>query len=642
MTAYDDGLRANDWGSDGIDDEGTPTRRTTIIEEGRLVSYLYDLVRARKDGAASTGNGRRESFRHLPVPRMTNTYFAPGAATPEELIGEIERGLYAVSFGGGQVEPATGDFVFGVSEGYLIEGGTRDRTGARGHARGQRGGGAARDRRRGRRPRDRERLLRQGGPVGAGGRGPAARAHPRADRGRDGGMSLDELAARAVALTLDAGAGDAEAWAEEGTSRRIRVYAGEVESLSDAGGRGVGVRAFVDGRSGYAYGTDLSEAGLLELAQAAREAAAVADPDEHGGLPDEFGAAPVEGLASPALADWSTERKVELALAVERAARERPGVTQVENAVYSDAEGSVALANSRGFAGGYAATQAWAYASAFAGEGADLMTGMGVGLGRDPGALDPEAIGAEAADRALALVGARQPESRRCPVVLDAFVAASFMGFIGSMLSAEAVQRGRSLFAGREGDELAGPALALADDATDPEGPSSSPFDGEGSPSRRTALIEDGRLLGFLYDARSARRAGRSTTGNAARGSYRSPPSVGTTNLTVGAGETDLEGLFAAAGDGLYVTDVAGLHSGVNPVSGTFSVGASGRLIENGEPAGPVRELTIASDLVTMLRGVSALGSEAALGAVRRQRQGTPDPDRRDGRFGVLRSRKGS
>jgi TldD protein len=121
VTAYDDGLRPNDWGSDGIDDEGTPTRRTTIIENGRLVSYLYDTLRARKDGVESTGNGRRESFRHLPVPRMTNTYFAPGEATPEELIGGVERGLYAVSFGGGQVEPATGDFVFGVSEGYLIE-----------------------------------------------------------------------------------------------------------------------------------------------------------------------------------------------------------------------------------------------------------------------------------------------------------------------------------------------------------------------------------------------------------------------------------------------------------------------------------------------------------------------------------------
>jgi TldD protein len=123
VTAYDDGSRENDWGSDGIDDEGTPTRRTTVIEDGRLGSYLYDLLRARRDGVDSTGNGRRQSFRYLPVPRMTNTFFAPGEATPEELIAGVERGLYAVSFGGGQVEPATGDFVFGVSEGYLIEGG---------------------------------------------------------------------------------------------------------------------------------------------------------------------------------------------------------------------------------------------------------------------------------------------------------------------------------------------------------------------------------------------------------------------------------------------------------------------------------------------------------------------------------------
>ena len=123
VVAYDDGRRQNEWGSDGIDDEGTPTRRTTVIDDGKLVSYLYDVIRARADGVESTGNGRRESFRHLPVPRMTNTYFAPGEATPEELIAGVDRGLYAVSFGGGQVEPATGDFVFGVSEGYLIENG---------------------------------------------------------------------------------------------------------------------------------------------------------------------------------------------------------------------------------------------------------------------------------------------------------------------------------------------------------------------------------------------------------------------------------------------------------------------------------------------------------------------------------------
>jgi TldD protein len=123
LNAYDDGRLPGEWGSDALDDEGQPTQKTQVIEDGRLTSYLYDRLTADRDGVASTGNGRRESFRHLPIPRMTNTYIAPGEATPEEMIAEVERGFYAVSFGGGQVDPATGDFVFGVSEGYLIEGG---------------------------------------------------------------------------------------------------------------------------------------------------------------------------------------------------------------------------------------------------------------------------------------------------------------------------------------------------------------------------------------------------------------------------------------------------------------------------------------------------------------------------------------
>jgi TldD protein len=123
LTAYDDGRLPNEWGSDAIDDEGTPTQKTAVIEGGQLTSFLYDGLTARRDGVASTGNGRRESFRHLPVPRMTNTYIAPGDAEPEAMIAEVAKGFYAVSFGGGQVDPATGDFVFGVTEGYLIEGG---------------------------------------------------------------------------------------------------------------------------------------------------------------------------------------------------------------------------------------------------------------------------------------------------------------------------------------------------------------------------------------------------------------------------------------------------------------------------------------------------------------------------------------
>ena len=424
-------------------------------------------------------------------------------------------------------------------------------------------------------------------------------------------LDLEAVARRAVELALDAGADDADAYAERSVEREIRVYDGGVESLTDASSRGVGVRAFVGGRWGHAYGTDLGDDGLRQLAVAAHEAAAVADPDEHAGLPDEAGSTDVGPLRSAELASWSTERKVELALEVERGARNHPDVTQVEQVVYADADAEAALAGSRGFAGSFATSAAWAYASAFAGEGEDLMTGLGLGIGRGPEALDARAIGAEAAERAASLAGARQPASRRCPVVLDAFVAASFLGFIGGMLSADAVQRGRSLFADREGDEIASPLLRLADDGTAPDGLATAPFDGEGSPRRRVGLVEDGRLLTFLFDARTARKAGRSTTASAVRSSYRTPPSVGTGNLVVEPGEGTLEDLVRSAGDGLYVTDVVGLHSGVNPVSGTFSVGATGRLIEGGELGAPVREITIASDLVSMLRAVEGVGSEA-------------------------------
>src|SRR3954463_5850859 len=293
---------------------------------------------------------------------------------------------------------------------------------------------------------------------------------------------LEVAAGAAVEAALAAGASDAEAWAEEGTEREIRVYEGAVESLTDAASQGIGIRSFNGGRWGYAYGTDLTEDGLRSLAEPPAATAAIADPDEFAGLPDDFGAADVGPLSSPALADWDTARKIELALAIEKAARSRDGVSQVEETMYADGSQRVALANSRGFSAAFESTIAYAWSSAFAGEGSDLMTGLGVAMGRDPGAIDAEAVGAEAAERALGLVGARQPEGRRCPVVLDAFVAASFAGFIGGMLSADAVQRGRSLFADREGDEVAGSEFVLVDDGLHPDGPSTAPFDGEGSP----------------------------------------------------------------------------------------------------------------------------------------------------------------
>jgi len=232
-------------------------------------------------------------------------------------------------------------------------------------------------------------------------------------------------------------------------------------------------------------------------------------------------------------------------------------------------------------------------------------------MGRSPAALDAQAIGVEAAERAASLLGARKPASRSCPVILDETVAASFAGFIGGVLCADAVQRGRSPFAGRLGEDVGSEALTLTDDGADPAGLNSAPFDGEGMPTGRTALIERGRLAAYLHDSYTARREGEGarSTANAARGGYRSAPSVSSSNLIVAPGELGFEELLAEAGEGVYVTDVAGLHSGVNPVSGTFSVGATGRVIAGGELAEPADEFTIASDLASMLASVRAAGS---------------------------------
>ena len=423
---------------------------------------------------------------------------------------------------------------------------------------------------------------------------------------------LSGLAQRAVEASQAAGAEAAEAYASHERNREVRAHGGEVESLTAAAQSGVGVRAWIGARVGYAYGTDLSAAGVEEIAARAVAAARAADEDEFATPPEPAAVAALSGISDPGLESWTADRTAELALAVERAALAAdPSVVGVETAVYADAAEQVAIASSAGVAGEYEASSCFAYLQALAdGEGA-RETGLGFGLGRGPADLDPEAIGREGGERAAAMIGAAKPESRACPVVLDPTVAASFAGLVGGVLTAASVQRGRSPFAGRLGEELAAPAFALHDDGRDPEGAASAPFDGEGIPRRRTALIEDGRLQAYLYDTYTARREGGASTGNASRHGYRSLPSVSPSNLVVAAGESSFAELLDAAGDGVFVTDVAGLHSGVNPVTGVFLVGASGRSIRGGELAEPVREFTIAGDLIALLGSVRAAGAEA-------------------------------
>lgn len=419
---------------------------------------------------------------------------------------------------------------------------------------------------------------------------------------------LDRALERAAAL----GDAEAEVYGERSRSRRVKVYAGEVEQFTAARRAGLGARVVHGGAAGYAYTSELTADGVDAVVRRAYEHAAVSDADEFVGLPAPAGEPADVDPYDPRVETVEDDARVDLALAVEAAARAAdPRVKTVEDTIYADGEGEVFLASTTGVRGSYRASQSYAFAHVLAEEGGQVETGISYAVGRALPYLEPEACGAEAAARACRLLGARKCPSMKATVVLDPFVAAGVIGVLSSALTADAVQKGRSLFAGREGEAVAAAAFSLTDDGRHPDGLDSAPFDGEGTPSQRTPLIEDGVLCGFLYDSYTARKAGGASTGNGLRGSYQGLPGVRPTNLLVEGATAPVDDLVAAIERGVLVTDAVGVHSGANPVSGEFSVGISGILIESGRLTTPVREVTLAGDLLGMLRGVVALGDDA-------------------------------
>lgn len=404
-----------------------------------------------------------------------------------------------------------------------------------------------------------------------------------------------------------------EAYASHTRETDVKAFDGGVESLTVAERAGVGVRVVVEGRQGFAWAASL-EPEMIDAALAdARDNARFATPDEWHGLvtPDEAaGRAPVLDLWSEELEQTSTEAKVALALEVEAATRQAdPRVRGVEYASYGDALTDVAVANSQGVRAAAQRTTCACVTIAMAGEDEATQTGYGVSAGRAFTDLDPQAAASDAAMRATRLLGATQPTSRRLPVVLDPLVTRSLLAVLGAALGGDAILKSRSLFVGREGEQVAALGVTLRDDPTDPEAFGAAPHDAEGVVSRRNDLIADGVLRGFLHNTYTGRRSGMGTNGAAVRG-FGSTPGCGARALTLAPGTRPPEALMAAAGEALYVQSVSGLHSGTNPVSGDFSVGAEGLMLRDGALAEPVREVTIASTLPRMLLDIAEVGSD--------------------------------
>ena len=402
-----------------------------------------------------------------------------------------------------------------------------------------------------------------------------------------------------------------EAYAEESRRTEVKARKAEVEGLTFAESRGVGVRLFAGDRLGYAYAADPSPDEVREAVVRARENSGFATADEYNGLPEAVGAAPMVELHRDGQASLATDSKVSAALDLERVATSTdPRVTKVDEATYGDAVSRVALASTTGISADYARTDCWAVVVALAEEGDETQTGYSFRIGRELADLDGGSVSTEAVERATAMLGASKPETAHVPVVLDPFAGSSFLGVLASALSAEQVQKGRSLFAELVGERVGSEAFSLVDDGRLLEGPAAAPFDDEGVPTTKTELFAAGVLGGFLHNSYTARRGGTTSTGNARRAGYRSTPGVGTSNLYVPAGDEAPETLLARAEGGVLIQNVSGVHSGANSISGQFSVGATGLRIRGGAPAEPLREMTIASTLPDMLRAVAAIGND--------------------------------
>ncbi len=427
------------------------------------------------------------------------------------------------------------------------------------------------------------------------------------------GAGTSELLAIGDRLVADARGGEqVEVVVVHSAETEVKVYEQEIESLSSAEARGVGVRVVVDGRQGFAYAGSFEPDDLRQALADARDNASFGTPDEFNGLAEPDGVAEADlDVFDERLAAFGTDRKVDLALELEKLTLGADSrIAGLEAAEYVDALDTVAIVSTTGIRNASQETSCYVMASALAVEGDETQTGFGFSLARAPEDVDVAKAAKEASEKATRMLGATKPASERVTIVLDPWVTAQFLGLIGWTLNGESVLKGRSLFADRLGDEVAAAGITLVDDPTDPAAFTATSVDGEGLATRRNALIEGGVLRKFVHNAYTARRAGTVSTGSAVRGGYKSTPGVGVMAVSLVPGTRTQAELVASVGDGILVQEVSGLHSGVNPVSGDFSTGAEGLRISGGALGAPLREFTIGSTLQRMLLDVVEVGGD--------------------------------
>ena len=424
-----------------------------------------------------------------------------------------------------------------------------------------------------------------------------------------------DVVIRALERARAAGAEAVDAVLVEDNSLQARVRGSEIDFVSQARERCLGIRALVGGSDGLSSAvsstSDLSMETVDQLAQQTVALARETRPDPTAGLPAEAFAddTPELGLIDAADRNVSVEARIEDARRAEESARNSDDrIDNSEGTQASSTFAEVTYSNSAGFMGRYDSAYHALFSQPIATENGQMQRDSWFTTGRRLADLDdPIEVGRHAARRALRRLGARRVATCEVPVLFDSLTAASLVGQLVGCLNGYSVYRQMSFLASQMGQPIAADAVTVIDDGRRPGGLGSKPFDGEGLATRRNVLVDRGRLTSWLLDSYSGRKLGIPSTGNASRGAG-SAPGVAATNCWIEPGSSTLEDMIRATPQGLLVTELIGM--GFNPVTGDYSRGAAGLWIEGGEIAYPVEEITIAGNLGEMMTNVDTVGSE--------------------------------
>ncbi len=424
---------------------------------------------------------------------------------------------------------------------------------------------------------------------------------------------LKELAQDVVGRAMSGGATAAECVIREGDEFSTLVRLGQVETLKEAGSKSIGVRVFHGQRAASTHSSDFTRAGLDRMLKSALELAKITSEDPFGGIPEASQLGALSGdldLYSPDVYSLPGEERIAYARRAEKAALDSdPRIKNSEGGSFDAATGHKILANSHGFIGEYRRSYCSVAAVPIAqDEKGAMQRDYWYSVARNLDRLEsPEDVGKVAAQRALRRLGARKVKTQQVPVIFDPLVATSILEHIFEGVNGDSVYRGASFLAGRLGQKIAASDVNVIDDGTIIGGFGTSPFDGEGIPTRRTVVIENGVLSSYLLNTYTAKKLGLQTTANASRG-LAGTPGIGPGNYFLQPGPRTPRQLIADVKEGLYVTEFLGM--GVNLVTGDYSRGASGLWISGGELTYPVEEITVAGNLKGMFLNISEIASD--------------------------------